>query len=467
MFRAFGWAASSQFGRHAMQLGSLILLARLLEPQDFGVMSLATIVTGFVTLFRDMGTGSALIQRPVADAPLIGSVFALNALLGAAGGLLTAAAAPFIAAFFEAPVLEPVLQVLAVSLAIAGLGVVPQAVMERAGRFYQLASIELAGMAIGVITGIAMAYGGWGIWSLVGQTVVNAVITTALLVLLSGARPALPDWRLLRGIASYSVNLSGFHIFNYFVRNADNFIIGKLLGSRELGYYALAYQLAIGPIRSIAAVVSRVLFPSLARLQHDLPALRREFLKALRMLLHVCFPVMTLLVALADIGTRVVLGESWVPMVPILMVLGCVGFLQSVVITVGAIYMTTGRTDLMMRWGLITGAGAIVAFWIGAQWGPVGVAVAYAVFAVAFFYPALRIPFRLVGLRISDVWRIAAHPAAGSVLAGLISWSIARGMEPAFAAAIALVCAGGAGALFYVLWCTVDVPRRAIAIRLP
>src|SRR6185295_6359846 len=153
------------------------------------------------------------------------------------------------------------------------------------------------------------------------------------------------------GIASYSMNLAGFNIFNYFVRNADNLIIGKMLGSRELGYYALAYQIALGPVRSIGAVISRVLFPSLARLQNDRRALQDEYLKAVGVTVAVCFPLMALLVALSGVGTLALLGETWRPMIPILAVLGVVGFVQSWGVTLGAIYMTTGRTDIMMLWG--------------------------------------------------------------------------------------------------------------------
>jgi O-antigen/teichoic acid export membrane protein len=424
-----------------------------LNPEDFGVMSLATVVTGFVMMFRDMGTGAAVIQRQVADAALVGSLFSLNALLSALGALLTAAAAPAIAAFFEAPILQPVLQVLAVPFAIAGLCVVPQAVMEREGRFDKLARIELGGVAAGVVTGIALAYNGWGIWSLVGQATVSTVVTTVLMTAAARVLPTLhPDWRLLRGVAGYSVNLTGFNVFNYLVRNADNMIIGKLLGPQELGYYALAYQIALGPVRAFGAVVGRVLFPSLARVQHDRAVSGRAYLQAVALMVSVCFPLMALLVALAHAGTLALLGESWRPMVPILMVLGVVGFVQSASITTGSIYMATGRTDILMRWGLATGALAIAAFWIGAQWGAVGVAVAYAIFTFGTTYPGLRIPFRWLDLHVIDVWRVSARPAAGSLVAGLIAWSIARGMEEPFGMMGALISGALAGILFYAFW---------------
>jgi O-antigen/teichoic acid export membrane protein len=451
--RTFGWAAFSQFGRQALQLLSVIALARLLNPEDFGVMSLATVVTGFVAMFRDMGTGAALIQRQVADAALVRSLFSLNALLSALAGLLIAAVAPLIATFFEAPILLPVLQVLAVPLAVAGLCVVPQAVMEREGRFDKLARIELGGVAAGVVTGIAMAYNGWGIWSLVGQTAVTTVVTTVLMSVAARVVPTLqPDWTLLRSVAGYSVNLAGFNVFNYLVRNADNMIIGKLLGTQQLGYYALAYQIALGPVRAIGAVVGRVLFPSLARVQHDRSVMGQAYLHAVALMVSICFPLMALLVALAQVGTLTLLGESWSPMVPILVVLGLVGFVQSASITTGSIYMTTGRTDILMRWGLATGVLAILAFWIGAQWGAVGVAVAYAIFTFGITYPCFRIPFRWLDLQVRDVWRVSARPAAGSLVAGVIAWSIARGMEEPIGMMGALISGALGGILCYALW---------------
>lgn len=452
--RTFGWAAFSQFGRHALHFGSIIVLARLLSPDDFGVMSLAVVVTGFITLFRDMGTGAAVIQRQAADPSLVGTIYSFNALLSATAGLLTAAAAPFAAAFFRAPSLEPVLLVLAGSLALAGFGVVPQAVMERDGRFGRLAQIELGSVACGVLTGVAMAYSGFGLWSLVGQTVVTTSLTTLLLVVLSGARPALrPDWAQLRGVAKYSLNLSGFNLFNYLVVNADNAIIGKVLGARELGYYALAYHIALGPLRSIGAVVGRVLFPSLARLQHDRRALGREYLKAVRLMGLIGFPLTAMLVALADVATRALLGDSWQPMIPILVVLGAAAFMKSVSIISGNICVATGRTDILMRLGLATGVLAIAAFWIGAHLGgAVGVAIAFAAVTFAITYPSFYFILRIIGLPLSAVWRISAYPAAGGILTGLIAWLIAGAAEPHAGPLGALLAAGSGGALFFFLW---------------
>ncbi len=273
-------------------------------------MSLATVVTGFVALFRDMGTGAALIRHQSAGVQLLRNLFTLQHPARGRRWPVHRSVAPFAARFFDAPVLEPVLQVLAVSLALGGLAVVPQAVLERESRFDRLAQIELGGVTVGVVTGITMAYDGWGIWSLVGQSVVTTLVTTVSLVFASGARPTWrPDWTLLRGVASYTLNLFGFNVFNYLVINADRVLIGKLLGAEPLGYYSLAYQIALGPVRSVAGVVSRVLFPSLARLQHDHVALGKEYLNAVGLMIVLCFPSMALLVGLADVATRAAAGQ--------------------------------------------------------------------------------------------------------------------------------------------------------------
>ena len=462
-FHTFGWAAFSQFGRQALQLGGLIVLARLLPPQDFGVMSLAMVVIGFIALFRDMGTGAALIQSQELTPRLAPSLFSFNALLSLGCGLCTAALAPLAATFFEAPVLESVLQVLAVSLAVAGLGVVPQAVMEREARFDLLARIEVLGVAAGVITGVSMAYAGWGIWSLVGQTFVTTVITTSLLAFMSGARPTLqPDWMLLRSLAGYSLNLAGFNIFNYLVRNADNVIIGKLLGSRELGYYALAYQLAIGPVRSINGVIHRVLFPSLARLKDDQQRLGKSYLRGVSLLVGICFPLMAVLVALSEVATLAVLGESWRPMAPILLVLGVVGFVQSTSNTLGIIYMTVGRTDILMRIGLAVGALSIFAFWLGAQWSALGVALAYAAVTLAYTYPCIHIGVSLIGLRVRDIGRIAARPAIASFVAGFIAWLVAHMTEGPFGTMGALIAGAAGGVFSYMVWYV--IPSSALPV---
>ncbi len=133
--------------------------------------------------------------------------------------------------------------------------------------------------------------------------------------------------------------------------------------------------------------------------------------------------------------------------------------------TLGTIYMTTGRTDILMRLGLATGILSVVSFWIGTHWGALGVALAYAALTIGITYPVFRITFQLIGLRVRDVWRLSAHPGLGSVIAGFIAWSIARMLEQPSGAMTALLAGAVAGISSYVLWSI--AAWRVIPLRIP
>ena len=244
-------------------------------------------------------------------------------------------------------------------------------------------------------------------WALVVQTLVLTATQSTLVLFAGGFRPAL-RFRLLdlRDIAGYSLNLAGFNVVNWCIRNLDHLLIGVFLGATALGYYALAYRLLLYPLQGVAGVLSRVVFPIYARIQDDDVRLRNAHLKITAAAAIVLFPVMVGLMLVCQPMVVSLLGPKWLPMVPLVGIFALVGMLQSVGATVGSIYQAKGRTDLLFRWGLLVAMVTAVAFVVGLQWGITGVALAYASVSLVLTYPALYIPFRLIGLRVSQLWRL-------------------------------------------------------------
>lgn len=204
--------------------------------------------------------------------------------------------------------------------------------------------------------------------------------------------------------------MTGFNLFNYFARNADSVLIGRFLGAQDLGYYSLAYRLLLYPLQTVSHVIGRVMFPVYAQLQTDDARFRRAYLKTTGAIAFVTFPMMLGLMMCARPFVLTLFGAQWMPVIPLVMILAPVGMLQSIVTTVGAIYLAKGRTDYMLRWGIVTGILAMVAFAIGLPWGVRGVAVAYALATAICLIPNCVIPFRLIQLRIGELRSALLRP---------------------------------------------------------
>jgi lipopolysaccharide exporter len=224
----------------------------------------------------------------------------------------------------------------------------------------------------------------------------------------------------VKSVSCYSLNLTGFNISNYFIRNADYILIGRFIGAGALGFYTLAYNLMLFPLQNISAIIGRVMFPAYSRIQDDDTIFRSVYLKVACTIALITFPMMTGLWALAEPFVLAIFGSRWSPVIILIMILAPVGLLQSIGTTVGSIYQAKGRTDWMFRWGSASGVIRIIAFVIGLQWGVVGVATAYAVSTVLLIYPGYAIPLSLINLRVSELWRALLRPLASSSVMLLI-----------------------------------------------
>ncbi|MFC1620016.1 MOP flippase family protein [Candidatus Neomarinimicrobiota bacterium] len=415
------WSAVSQFGRQGIQIVTLVILARLLAPEDFGLVGMTTVVIGFLAIFKDLGTSAAVIQRQDLSEELLSSVFWLNVLFGLVVMALLYAASPLVAAFYQESRVVPLLQVLSATFFISGLSILHQTLLERDMAFNRMAKVELSATVVGAIVGIGAALSGWGVWSLVFQSLAIALVTTVLLWVFSSWRPRwIFRWDNLRSVARYSLNLLGFNIINYLARNAPYLLIGRFLGAEALGYYTLAYKIILYPLQNISYLLARVMFPAFSRLQKQLERFRRSYLRVAASIALVTFPLMMGLMALAAPFVLAILGEKWEPVIILLIILAPVGLAQSIRSTVGVIYLTMGRTDWMFRWIAVAGSLIVISYVIGLRWGIVGVATAYAIISIFLIYPNYAIPFGLIDLRVRKVAKVLWRPLLSSLIMGAV-----------------------------------------------
>ena len=420
-----GWSASSTGIRQALSFASVAILAPLLGPEAYGLLGMATLLTNFLSQFRDLGTTSAVIQRPFVSDRLLSSLFWVNCGLGAGLCLISLAASVAVAAFFHEPKLAPIVQALAASFCLSSCGTMHYALLSREMAFDKIAIVDLCSAVAGYCVSIPAALAGHGVWSLVFGNLTSAATSTALYWTMCRWRPSWQfDRAEVRSVTRFSLNLSGFGILNYFSRNADNLIVGKYLGSVQLGYYQMAYNLMLYPIQNISSVLSQVLFPAFSKIQDDNERFRSAYIRASMLTALLTFPVMAGMGMVADPLIRVVLGGKWLPVILLLQIFAPVGLLQSIQTNTGQIYVAKGRTDRMFYWGLYSSAVFVISFLIGVRWGAVGVAASYFIAYFAFItYPCFAIAFSLIGLNVGTylrhLWPQFAVTAVMALVCGL------------------------------------------------
>lgn len=441
------WTSLSQAVRIACQLTGIMVLARFLPASDFGLIAMASIATGFMLLFRDFGTSAALIQKKQLNDDFVDSIFWFNSCLGGALALLLLILAPVIAKFFEEQELETIIWALAVIFPVSSLGIVHQALLEKVSRFRPIALVESAGSVIGIGAAVFGAVSGWGVYSLVAQSISSAVTISAGLWLVSKWRPRRPgSFVFVANFWKFSRNLVSFNVFNYVARNADNLIIGKFLGSGDLGIYSVAYRLMLWPIQNISVVVSRALFPVFSRMQDDGERIAYAYAKTTAAITLISAPLMLGLFAIREPFVLTVLGAKWLPVSDVLFWLAPVGLIQSISATVGPIYMATGRTDRLFQWGLLSGTVTTIAFVIGINWGLRGLVIAYFTAMCLLFVPSLLIPIRLIGSRLSilfaRLWQPVIFAAAMAFLLAVVDVLFAEAWSTEFIRLLSLMIVG-------------------------
>ncbi len=398
------WSSLSTAGRQILSIASVATVARLLGPSAYGVMGMANLLIVFILNFRDLGTGSAIIQRKSVSNRLLSSLFWVNNGLGLALAGLVCAASPAAAKFFKTPELVAILCVLSISFWLMSCGIVHSSLLIREMRFRALAVADLSAGLAGYLVALTCAYKGFGVWSLVYANLANSLVSSAGYWIGSGWRPSREfDAAEVKSIARYSLNLSGFGLVNYFSRNADNITVGKVLGKLALGDYQLAYNLMLTPVQNISSVIAQATFPAFAKIQDDNERFRQAYVRSCMLIALITFPVIAGMGVVADPMIRAVLGTKWVGAIRIFQVLAPVGIVQSVQTTVGPIYMSKGRTDWMFGWGIASGCILVTSFLVGIRFGVLGVAVAYCVAYLGItMIPSFLVPFRLIDLKISE-----------------------------------------------------------------
>lgn len=411
------WVGGGQVLTQFIQMATAVCLARLLLPEDFGLFGMAFVVISFSQLFADFGVGAALVQKKIINQEILSSCFWLNVLVGSLAALVLVLTSPLLAEFYGEVRVESILTVLSFNLLLAGIFVVPGAILYKGMQFAKIAKARIIGSIAGAILVVFMAWFGFGVWSLVAQPIAGSTITGILMAKYSGWFPQWKfSWRQIRGISKFSFDVFGANLLGYLTRYADKLLVGKYLGSESLGYYSMAYQIMLYPMNQISSVIIRVLFPTLSKLQEEMPRFRELYLKAVSTIAFVTFPMMTGLFAVSDDFILVVFGAKWLPMLPVFEVLCFIGMLQSVGTTAGTIHLSTGKTREFLYLTMGLAPVTLIAFFIGKNWGILGVAIAYAIVSTTYFFVRLLVALPIAGITITEFQKVLRATVIASLV---------------------------------------------------
>ena len=462
------WSAFTQVFRQSFSFITTIFLVRLLSPEAFGLIGMVTVLTGFATIFIDVGFGSALIQKKSVSQLELSSVFWFNIAVGALLTLLFFTVAPLVADFYEQPLLFPLTRILSLSFLLGSFGTVQKTILAKDINFKAPFKIQAYVQPIAAIVTLAMAYYGWGVWALVVQVILSTALTSLALWLSSTWRPSMAfRWSALQSMFGFSLNLLGNDTLNYWVRNVDNLLVGRYLGTAELGIYSKSYSILTLPLRNISRVVSKVLFPSLARVQDQKEKVKAIYLKIIRTISLISFPLMMGLLVVSDRFVPLVYGEQWVSMIPLVQVFCVLGMFQSVGHAISNLYLSQGRSDLMFRVGTVLRVFLIMAIVVGLRWGILGVAISYTTMSIVASFVDHYYAGKLVGLSVREIFRYLSGVFFASLFMGLVVKGSAYLLLPymsdmAVLILQTLVGAGVYGLILYV--CRVEALTEVIQL---
>lgn len=344
------WTGIEKFSRQAVQFVIGIILARVLSPDDFGVIGMLAIFIAIAQTFTDSGLSSALIQKKDRTEVDCSTMFFFSIGAGVLFYLLLYATAPLIADFYNMPILTDVTRVVALSIILSGLTAVQNARLTIDLRFRTLSLISIISMVVTGATGLALAYSGWGVWALVFQALAGQIVTSVCTWYCSRWMPKLEfsmtSFKQLWGFGS-KLLVSG--LINTIYGNLYTLVIGKKFSSAEVGFYNRGNHFALLPAQTVQDMAIKVNFPILAKMQDDDERLLGAYKKLLTVPLYILYPVLVCMAVTAEPLVIVLIGEKWLPCVPIMQVL-CIGYMFTPLthINLNLLYVK-GRTDLVLK----------------------------------------------------------------------------------------------------------------------
>jgi PST family polysaccharide transporter len=375
-------------------------VARLLIPEDYGLVAMAGVLLGVISLFNEFGLGAAVVAlRNITD-DQITHIHGLASMFGVVGFLVSCLLAIPTGQFFGAPEVARIMMVMGTGLVLVAMRSVPTAVLEKELRFKFLAFLEGGQSIVATLATLGLAWWGAGYWALVGGGLMGSATATAVLSVYRPLRGAWPTMQSLQEVVRFSSHVLVSRVSGYVATTSDLFIAGRMLGEAVVGVYAFANTIANIPMDKVTALASRVMPAFYSSVQADPTAIRRYLLLLTEGVSLITFPVGVGVAFLSEDGVIMLLGEKWVGVIAPLKVLACWAVFRSVATLISPILYVTGGARLAMFNSLLCAMLYPIGFLVGSRWGAVGLAVAWIIVQPPTWVPIYRHVLQATGLSI-------------------------------------------------------------------
>lgn len=419
--RSGAYALLGEALEFVLRLGSVIILARLLLPEHFGLISMVTAITAVGERFKDLGLMSATIQAPSLNHQQSSTLFWINAAIGMALTILISALAYPIALFYRDPRLAFITIAIASTFAWSGAANQHHALLRRSMRYRTIAVIQLTASGGSIAVAVLCALQGLGYWALVAREVTRSVFLSVGAWLSFPWMPGVPSRRTgVRQMLRFGVDITAVNILHLLTQSLDQILIGKVFGPHPLGLYRQGYQLALAPLTQIAYPIRVVAESALSRLQDDAARYRHYYRSILQTLSLVTIPLGLFMAVNAEEIVTVFLGRSWLEAAPVFRLLGIASCLRPAAETAGAVMVSRGLSRRFRNLGLLSAGTFIVLIVIGLRFGLEGVAAAHVVALWLLLVPKLHWSFRGTPLRVRDFFAAIGRPALASVVMSVL-----------------------------------------------
>jgi O-antigen/teichoic acid export membrane protein len=434
----------AQVANFALRIGSLMILARMLDPKDFGLVGMVTAFTGVLNLFRDFGLSTATVQRAEVTEDQISTLFWINLLVGAVLALLSVALAPAVAAFYHEPRLLWITAVLATGFVFNAAGVQHSAILQREMRFTALAVINTIALIAGTVLAIGMARYGYGYWALVAMTIAYPLVTTVGLWMAAAWMPGAPRRRSgLRSMIRFGGTITLNGAVMYVAYNFEKVLLGRFWGAEAIGVYGRAYQLVNIPTDNLNSAVGEVAFSALSRVQDDPSRLRSYFLKGYSLVTALTLPITILCALFAKEAISILLGPKWTEAVPIFRLLAPTILIFAMINPFSWLLFAMGMVGRSLKIALVIAPLVIAGYVIGLPYGPTGVALGYSAAMAVWILPHIAWCVHGTPISFLDVLQTLSRPLlSGLVASGLplmIESSYGQQLSPLFRLIVGVV----------------------------
>jgi len=454
LVRGVAWTGGIRWATQIVTWLSTLMVARVLSPEDYGLVGMAAVYLGLLTMLSETGLGTTIIAMRDLRGKQLGQLHSIAALMGIAGFLVSCVVAGSLAAFFTAPLLQGVVIALSANFVIVSLRTVPRASLQRTLRFGRVALIDGVNSLITAATAVVLAFAGFRYWALVGAALTGSVVATAIALFSEPVRFERPRPNELSGALRVSRDIIVSSLSWYVFQNADFFVAGKLLGTAALGAYSFAWNIAYSVVEKVTGLLTGVTSSIFSAAKHDVPLLRRYLTQIMGALALILLPA-TVGLALVAGDLLLIVGEKWRPAVVPLQLLVMYASVRSLTPILSQALTIAGDTRFNMTRSVVAAIVLPIGFVVGARWGITGIATAWIVcHAPVVTFPLLRRVDSRLGIGLSAYVTVLRPAVVSTVVMALAVLAVSLTLPAAVPGAALLVVKILTGAAFYAgaLW---------------